>query len=61
MLSSSDRQLRLLRNAAQAVSVGKRDEFLRNVAAHLAAEPSDTAVEAAINSQLNLIPTGADQ
>ena len=56
-LSLSDRQLRLLQNAARSVPVDRRDAFVRGVASHLCNEPSDIAVEAAINAQLDLIPS----
>jgi hypothetical protein len=56
-LSLSDRQLRLVTNAAKAVPLARRDDFLRQVAAHLTSEPSDIAVEAALNAQLDRIAT----
>ena len=54
-LSLTDRQLRLVQTAARAVPVAQRDTFLRKVAAHLTSEPSDHAVQSAVNSQLDLI------
>jgi hypothetical protein len=53
LLSLSDRQLRLVTNAAKAVPQERRDSFLREVAAHLTSEPSDAAVLAALNVQLD--------
>ena len=50
-LSLSDRQLEFLQNAARAVPVRQREEFLQKVAKHLLPEPSDNAVAAAINAQ----------
>jgi hypothetical protein len=38
---------------AKAVPLSRRDDFLREVAAHLTHEPSDNAVEAALNAQLD--------
>jgi hypothetical protein len=54
-LSLSDHQLRFVRNAARAVSVPLRDQFLHDVAARLAgaSEPSDVAVTEAINNVLD--------
>ena len=56
-LSLSDRQLRLLQNAVRSVPFDRRDAFVRGVASHLCSEPSDHAVSAAINAQLDLIPS----
>jgi hypothetical protein len=50
------RQLRLLEKIARAVPTSKRGNFLKQVFGHLAHEPSDAAVSAVINAQLNLIP-----
>jgi hypothetical protein len=55
-LALTDRQLALVRHAARAVPVARREEFLQNVARHLIAEPSDAAVAAAVNAQLDLTP-----
>jgi hypothetical protein len=52
-LALTDRQLRLVTRAAQAVPPAQRDEFLRALARHLVAEPSDYAVAAALNAQLD--------
>lgn len=52
-LSLSDRQLRLVQSAAKAIPAGRRDEFLQKVAAHLLPEPSDAAVSAALNAQMD--------
>jgi hypothetical protein len=52
-LSLSDCQLRFLIEAAKAVPVHRREAFLQQVAAHLAAEPTDQAVQAALNAQLD--------
>jgi hypothetical protein len=54
-LALTDRQLKLIETAARAVPVQQRDAFLRKVAAHLTSEPSDHAVQSAVNSQLDLI------
>jgi hypothetical protein len=51
----TDRQLRLIETAARAVPVRKRDEFLQKLAKHLGPEPSDAAVQAALNAQLDRI------
>lgn len=55
-LSLSDRQMQLVRNAARAVPVSQRDQFLQNVAARLVDAPSDAAVAAAVNAQLDRVP-----
>jgi hypothetical protein len=50
-LALTDKQLHLLRTAAAAVPVQKREAFLTDVAKHLRCpEVSDAAVSAAINS-----------
>jgi hypothetical protein len=54
-LALTDRQMRLIQNAAQAVPVQRRDEFLQRLAAHLTAEPTDAAVSAALNAQLDAL------
>jgi hypothetical protein len=51
-LSLTDHQLALIKQAAKYVSIDRRDEFLRGVASHLGAEPSDATVQAAIDTQL---------
>jgi hypothetical protein len=55
-LSLSDRQLRLVQNAAKAIPANRRDEFLQKLAAHLTSDPSDAAVQAALNAQLDRLP-----
>jgi hypothetical protein len=55
-LSFSDRQLRLLTEAAKALPVHRREMFLQQVAAHLAAEPTDQAVQVALKAQLDRLP-----
>jgi hypothetical protein len=52
-LSLTDRQMRLVTSAARAVPVSRRDEFLRRLALHLAPQPSNSAVQAALNAQLD--------
>jgi hypothetical protein len=52
-LSPSDRQSRLVQDAAKAVPISKLDEFLQQLARHLGAEPSDAAVLASLNAQLD--------
>jgi hypothetical protein len=54
-LSLTDRQMRLVQNAAKAVPVDRRDEFLQRLAKHLTPEPSDAAVVAALNAQLDAL------
>lgn len=51
-LALSDHQLALVTRAASTLPPSKRDEFLRRLAERLGSEPSDMAVEAAINLQL---------
>ena len=53
-LGLSDCQLRLIKQAVETLPVNSRDEFLRAVAAHLGSEPSDKAVQAAIDAQLSI-------
>lgn len=55
-LGLTDHQLALVRRAAKAIPVVRRDDFLVAVARRLAPEPSDAAVEAAVNRQLDLVP-----
>src|SRR5262249_17026548 len=54
-LSLTDRQLRLVQTAAKAVPVQRRDEFLQRLAAQLTSQPSDAAVQAALNAQLDAL------
>jgi hypothetical protein len=55
-LSITDNQLRLIRNAAASLPVDARDNFLQTVAAHLADQPSDHAVQAAVQAALGRVP-----
>lgn len=55
-LALTDRQLRLVQNTARAIPVTRREEFLQRVASHLTSEPSDEAVQAALNAQLDRVP-----
>jgi len=55
-LALSDRQLQLVTSAAKAVPVRQRSDFLQAIANHLASEPTDAAVLAVVNSQLDLLP-----
>ena len=58
-LALTDKQLNLLRTAARAVPVEKREAFLTDVSQHLRGpEVSDHAVAAAINAMMNRIPQG---
>ena len=60
-LALSDRQLKLVQQHAASLSVQQRDTFLRQIADQLRGEPSDMAVEAAVNAALDrvmLISTG---
>jgi hypothetical protein len=52
-VSLSDSQLRLVMQHASGLPIGQRDRFLRNIADALRGEPSDIAVEAAINAALD--------
>ncbi len=54
--SLSDRQLRLVLNASKAVPIQQRESFLQKVVDHLSAEPTDAAVIAALNAQLDRLP-----
>jgi hypothetical protein len=55
-LSLTDRQVRLITEAAKAVPIERRDDFLQKLAMHLTPEPSDAAVQAALNAQLDTLP-----
>jgi hypothetical protein len=55
-LALTDRQMRLTQAAAAGIPVARRDEFLQRLAAHLTAEPTDMAVQAAVNVQLDVLP-----
>ena len=55
-LSLSDNQMHLIKHAARSLPVGARDQFLQDVTRHLAGEPSDDAVQAAINASLDRTP-----
>ena len=52
-LALSDRQLKLVQQHAASLSVQQRDTFLRQIADQLRGEPSDMAVEAAVNTALD--------
>ena len=54
-LALTDRQLRLVQAAAKAVPAQRRDEFLQRLAAQLTSQPSDAAVQAALNAQLDAL------
>jgi hypothetical protein len=51
----SEKQMRFLQNAIRAVPPRQRETFMQKVAAHLSASPSDDALAAAINAQMNLL------
>jgi hypothetical protein len=51
-LSLSDDQLDMIRLAAETLPPLGRTEFLERVASHLGAEPTDHAVQCAIDAQL---------
>jgi hypothetical protein len=55
-LSLTDNQLRLIQHAAASLRPDLRDGFLKSVAAHLADQPSDHAVQAAIQAALGRMP-----
>jgi hypothetical protein len=54
-IALSDKQLALIRHAARAVPVNRRDAFLQALARQLTSEPSDAAVQAALNAQLDAL------
>lgn len=60
-LALTEKQLACVRRAARTLPVERRDAFLISVARLLAPEPSDGAVDHAINRVLDLTPgaTGA--
>lgn len=53
-LGLTDRQLAAIKRAAKRLPGSERAEFLQAVAAHLGAEPTDSAVEIAIDAELAL-------
>jgi hypothetical protein len=55
-LSLFDRQLQLLQNAAKAVPPERRELLLLSVSKRLTSEPTDSAVIAALNAQLDRLP-----
>jgi hypothetical protein len=55
-ISLSDSQMHLIKHAAASLRPDLRDGFLKNVAAHLTATPSDHAVQAAVNIALDRMP-----
>jgi hypothetical protein len=56
-LALSDRQLDFIKRGAASLPVPARDAFLKQVAARLSAEPSDRAVQAAVNIVLDSAAT----
>ena len=59
-LALSDRQLKLVPTYAAGLPVPMRDRYLREIADRLFAEPSDAAVEQAINLALDRCHTFAN-
>jgi hypothetical protein len=55
-LALTDNQLHLIKHAARSLLVDARDHFLQSVAAHLADQPSDSAVQAAVVAALDRTP-----
>jgi hypothetical protein len=55
-LALSDHQMALVRHAAASLRPDLRDGFLKTVAAHLADQPSDHAVFAAVQAALGRMP-----
>jgi hypothetical protein len=55
-LALSDRQMSLVQQAAVSLLVDARDGFLQSVAAHLTGEPSDNAVQGAVQAALDRTP-----
>ena len=53
-LALTDRQLALVAEAAAVLPQPSRDQFLQGVASHLGSEPTDHAVQAAIDAQLQI-------
>jgi hypothetical protein len=56
-LALTDRQMRFVTSAAKAVPIKRRNEFLQGLARHLTPAPSDAAVQAALNVQMDLLAT----
>jgi hypothetical protein len=59
-LALTDRQMGLIQHVARAVPIQYRDELLQRLARRLTPEPSDAAVLAALNIELDMLttPTG---
>ena len=55
-LGLTDHQIELIKRAAAAVPIEKRNDFLISLAKRLAPLPTDYAVMHAVNHQLNLTP-----
>jgi hypothetical protein len=53
----TDRQVRFLEKAIRAVPPRQREHFMAAVAKHLLPEPSDAALAAAVNAQMDLLTT----
>ena len=60
-LRLTNKQMGLVTSAAKAVPVDRRDEFLQRLARHLTPAPSDAAVLAALNAQLDALTTHAER
>jgi hypothetical protein len=54
-LALTDRQMRMVQQHAAALQLQLRDVFLRQIGNQLTGEPSDFAVEAAVNAALDRI------
>jgi hypothetical protein len=52
----TDFQLRLVERAARSLPIEARDAFLKSVADRLSGDPSDAAVNSAINVALDRLP-----
>jgi hypothetical protein len=56
-LSLTDRQMRLVANISKTLPVDCREQFMAALARHLTPEPSDAAVAAALNAQMDALAT----
>jgi hypothetical protein len=57
-LSLSDKQLSMLRMASKSIPVDRREMFLEDLAKQLTGEPTDQALMASINAQMDRLPSG---
>lgn len=55
-LGLDERQMRMIMDVARSLPVARRDEFLRDISAHLGEAPTMLAIEAAIGAFFERTP-----